>query len=293
MRLLSLSVTSVLLTGAQKQTAASVSVGAEDFSTMCTFVLQGQPTGASESAAIQRAEIDCSGSSSVQMRIAPALRPFLSAFTGKQVLQHFECMSDCLTGIVAMACPQLYHTDHLQSTAVNMQASAQRGIYTSCIKSCVHYQALILITAQSHIQYSPDNAAKVAKPMTTQPFCIWLPLSTLCRSNVTIYTGVEATVDEAMTNASLSGSTNTALIAIDGTAVRVTDSYFNGLTVPQDTLLLMTNSSLLMTNTTFTGNQAALQGAFIATDVLSVSVQNSTFTSNAGSAARSSGLTSV
>ena len=96
-----------------------------------------------------------------------------------------------------------------------------------------------------------------------------------------------------MTNASLSGSTNTALIAIDGTAVRVTDSYFNGLTVPQDTLLLMTNSSLLMTNTTFTGNQAAVQGAFIATDVLSVSVQNSTFTSNAGSAARSSGLTSV
>ena len=127
--------------------------------------------------------------------------------------------------------------------------------------------------------------------MSSQHFCIWLP--TLCPSNVSVYTGVEATVDEAMTTVSSSDAPNTALIAIDGAAVRVTDSYFDGLTVPQDTLLLMTNSSLLMTNTTFTGNQAAVQGAFIATDMLSVSVQNSTFTSNAGRATCRSSLNSV
>lgn len=85
-----------------------------------------------------------------------------------------------------------------------------------------------------------------------------------------------------MADAASPNAPPTALIAMDGVSVRVTDSRFEGLHVPQDTLLLVTNGSLLVQNTTFTRNQAALHAAFMAQEMLHVSVQRSTFSSSAG-----------
>ena len=73
----------------------------------------------------------------------------------------------------------------------------------------------------------------------------------------------------------------TALIAIDGTSMVIADAVFQGLQVPQHTLLLMTNSSVRMQNTSFLDNKAAY-GAFVGLDMQQVFIQDSNFTSNSG-----------
>lgn len=96
---------SLAVTSAQSQTAVSNS----DFDTTCTFLMQGpsSPTSAS----ITRAEIDCTGSNKVQMRIAPVLNPFQSAFTGKYV-SWASCLASSIAGgttYTSMACDGWQH----------------------------------------------------------------------------------------------------------------------------------------------------------------------------------------
>lgn len=85
-----------------------------------------------------------------------------------------------------------------------------------------------------------------------------------------------------MTNASTDPAKKTALIAISNTDVTIVDSMFQGLDIPQDTLLYLGNSSAILHNVTFRDNQAALSAAFMAEDMQDVSIQNSTFISNTG-----------
>ena len=94
---------------------------------------------------------------------------------------------------------------------------------------------------------------------------------------VTIDTSVETASDDDSTS-----DLYTALLAINGTSVIITNSRFEGLRVPQDTLLLLANSSVSMHNTSFIDNHALTLGAFKSEMMQQMGVQNSTFISNAG-----------
>ena len=78
------------------------------------------------------------------------------------------------------------------------------------------------------------------------------------------------------------GSIWTALIAIRGVSMVIADAVFQGLQVPQDTLLLVSNSSVRLQNTSFADNTAVTSGAFAALAMQQVSIRNSTITSNTG-----------
>ena len=94
--------------------------------------------------------------------------------------------------------------------------------------------------------------------------------------------GVNVTIDTSMETASVVPGLYTALLAINGTSVVIANSRFEGLRVPQDTLLLLTNSTVSMHNTSFIDNHAAVLGAYKAQTMEQMGVQNSTFISNAG-----------
>lgn len=58
-----------------------------DATATCTFLFLGGPPQPNQPASILQADIACIGSYPVQMRIAPDLSPFLSAFTGMHGLE--------------------------------------------------------------------------------------------------------------------------------------------------------------------------------------------------------------
>ena len=70
---------------------------------VCTFLLRGQQA---ELPQIESAVINCSGSKSISIRIAPVLRRFQPMFAGKQNLFH-SCSCDVPQRVAPFACTRV------------------------------------------------------------------------------------------------------------------------------------------------------------------------------------------
>lgn len=102
---------------AQAQTATSP----VDFDATCTFTFLGGLPQPDQNAPIVQADIACTGSSLVQIRIAPALGAFQSAFTGR-------LDSQCQLLSIAI------QSHHLERNVAELNSHA----YTPCTVLTVH-----------------------------------------------------------------------------------------------------------------------------------------------------------